>query len=163
MIKMVLMHEPLGNHRLQHRQKMIPIAVDVEDDDRFLVKIELPPGGDLHGFVERAKPARKHHEGIAFGIHHFLALVHRVDDVKFGDTGMSDFDLIEKFRNDSRDMTTSINGAVGGAPHQSVAPAAIDNAHAKAGDKPAKFVGGVGECWVVTRGGAGKHADIFHV
>ena len=31
---MVLMHEPLGNHRLQHRQKMIPIAVDVEDDDR---------------------------------------------------------------------------------------------------------------------------------
>jgi len=159
---MVLMHETFGNHCLQHCEKVVPIAVDIQDDDRFLVKIQLSPGGDLHGFVKRSKATGKHHEAIALGIHHFLSLMHCVDHMKLCDAGMSNFNFVKKFRYDSSHMAAGINGTVGNAPHQSAASPAIDNAHAMTRDKPAKFIGGIGKHRVASGGGAGKNADIFH-
>ena len=163
MIKMIMMHEAFRDDLLQHGKQMVPIPVDVQDDDRFLVKIKLAPGGDLHGLVKGAKPARQHHEGIAFAIHHLFTLMHGIDHMKLGYAFMSDFHPVEKFRDDPGHMAAGIDRPIGHLSHQSAASATIDQPHPEAGDHPTQFVG----CFAVNRvnagGGTGKNADFFHV
>ena len=141
---MVVMHETFPDDRLQHGEQMVPIAVDVEDDYRLLVQVELTPGGDFHGLVKRAQPAGEYHERIALGIHHLLALMHGVYHMQFGDALMANLDLVEKFRNDASDMAAGIDGSVGDPSHQSAASSAIDDPHSIAGDQPAKVICSLG-------------------
>ena len=151
MAQMVVMHEALGNDRVQHRKQMVPVAADIQDDDRLLVKVQLSPGGDFHRFIKRSEAARKDDEGIAGCIHHFLALVHRVDHMELGDARMADLDTVEKFWNDPGYMPAALYGAVGDPPHQPVSPAAVNKAKSIACDQPAKVMCGLGIGWLLAR------------
>src|SRR5262249_3783997 len=56
--------EFLRTHMVDEREKGRPVAVDVADDDRLGVPVELRPGRDLDQFFKRAEPARQRHETI---------------------------------------------------------------------------------------------------
>ena len=76
-------------------------------------------------------------------IHHFLALVHRVDDMKLRDAGMSDFDPVEKLGNDSCHMSAAFYGTVGNPSHQTVPSAAIDKSQSVTGNQLSEIMGGL--------------------
>ena len=67
--------------------------------------------------------------------------MHGVNDMELGDTFMADFDLVEKFRNNSSHMAAGLYGSVGDSSHQPATSSTIDDSHSLAGDQPAKVIG----------------------
>ena len=118
MWRIAMMHEAGINDVLDLVEQMLPIASQIENDDRFLMQTKLPPGGNLHGLVERTKPAGQNNERIALSIHHFLALVHRVHDMQFGDTGVTDFNTLQKAEDNPCDMAARLDHDISDPAHK---------------------------------------------
>src|SRR5690606_31600281 len=70
------------------RDQVIEVAGDVQKPARLGMKAELRPRHDLDDLLERTEAARQRHETVRQPGHERLALVHGVDDVQPGDTGM---------------------------------------------------------------------------
>src|ERR1700756_755801 len=84
-------------------EQLVPIAADIDDEDRLVVQAELLPGDHLEGLVERAEPARQNREGVRHLEHAALALVHRADDEKLANAAMPDLLVVKMRRNDAGD------------------------------------------------------------
>jgi hypothetical protein len=89
--------------------------------------------------------------------------MHRVDHMKLCHSGVANLDLVKEFRNYSSDIAARFNGPIGDPAHQSTAPAPIDKTQSVIGNQFAEPVSYVTEFRVVSMGGTGKHADIFHL
>ena len=52
MAGMAMMHEAFVNDVLKQQKHVIPIAVQIGDDDRFAMQAKLPPRYDFHCFIQ---------------------------------------------------------------------------------------------------------------
>ena len=75
---------------------------------------------------------------------------------------MANFNLVQKFGNDSGNIATGLNRAIGHPSHQSTASATIDKPQPVIGNQLAKGIGDIAIFRAVPVGGAGKNTDIFH-
>ena len=75
-------------------------------------------------------PPGNRDEGVGQLGHHRLALVHRVDEVQFGEAGMRDLEIDQRLRDHAIDLAARVQHRVGDHAHQAEPPAAIDEADA---------------------------------
>src|SRR5665213_2572872 len=68
--------EPLLDAMIDHGQKRVVKAGDVEQDDRLCMKAQEAADEDFEDFLERAQPAGQCDEGVGFLLHQRLALAH---------------------------------------------------------------------------------------
>src|SRR5215813_9203743 len=80
--------EALGDDLVDQRAERRPIAVDVQEQDRLVMQLQLPPGQHLERLVERPETAGQDDEGVGQLEHQALALVHAGDDAQVGDAVM---------------------------------------------------------------------------
>src|SRR3546814_11453846 len=63
-----------GGLMLDQAQQRVPVAVEVHQDDRLVVQLELTPGDDLEGLVQGAEAAGQRAEGVGAPGHALLAI-----------------------------------------------------------------------------------------
>src|SRR6266478_3467573 len=126
--------ETLLYDMIDERLELLPIAGNVDDDDRLVMQQELLPGDDFKRFLNRADPAGEDGEGVGPLEHELLALVHAADDDQLVDAVVADFTVIEMRGNDAGDPATGLQYGVGEPPHETDPAAAIDELDARAGE-----------------------------
>src|SRR5229473_709241 len=126
--------ETLLYDMIDERLELLPIAGNVDDDDRLVMQQELLPGDDFKRFLDRADPAGEDGEGVGPLEHELLALMHAADDDQLVDAVVADFTVIEMRGNDAGDPATGLQYGVGEPPHETDPAAAIDELDARAGE-----------------------------
>src|SRR5579863_5938151 len=111
---------------LDEPEERRPVAVDVDDHDRLVVKPQLLPGDDLDRLVERAEAARQHHEAVGELEHALLARMHAGNDDHLAYPGMPDLAVAQQLRNDADDTAFGGERRIGGQSHEADMAAAID-------------------------------------
>ena len=129
-------------HVIEQGDERIPVAIDIAQDDRLVVPVELRPGGDLDQFFERADAARQGHESVGALEHRHLALMHVGRDDQFVDVRQHPLARHQEFRDDAGHMPAGRQGRARHFAHQSQAAAAIDETDPFFGERLAEFAGG---------------------
>ena len=162
MFHIAVMHEAGIDDVLDLVKQMLPIAVQIEDNDWLLMQTELSPGGNLHGFIECAKAARQNNEGVAFGIHHFLALVHCVHDMQLGDASVADFNTVQEPWDDPGNMAARLDHTIGDSAHQAHFATTIDKTKLPRCNHLAQLIRTLGVNWILSHRGTSEHTNLFH-
>ena len=100
--------EPLVDRVLQESQQRLPVPVDIEEAHRLAMQSELLPGEQLEQLVKRPGAAGERDHRVGQLGHQRFALVHGLDDVEFGQTGVGDL-VLDQAPRDHAD-----HGAAGG-------------------------------------------------
>ena len=116
-------------------------AVDVIDNHRFLVLVELSPGGDFQNLLERSQSAWQGDKGAGTFRHQGLAFMHAFDDMQFGQLAVRNFIVQHKFGNHPHHFTAMLKHGVGNLTHQANAGTAIDNPETLRGNMLGQFNG----------------------
>ncbi len=82
--------EALRHRFVEQRDKRLPEAIHVQKAARPLVYAQLRPREHLAELLQRPVGAGQRDEAVREVRHQFLALVHRADDVEFGEACMGD-------------------------------------------------------------------------
>jgi hypothetical protein len=141
------------------RIQLLPIAIHIDNHDRFVMPVQLLPGDHFQRFVQRSHAAGQHHEGVGQVEHALLAAMHTVDHLKIGDIRMAMFSLLEKFRYDADDVAALRQHTVRQRPHQARLAAAEYQNHAGFGDMSAKALSVLTVPRVTAAGRAAKDAN----
>src|SRR4051794_6793248 len=107
------------------------------------MQAELRPREDHEKLLERADPAGERDERVGEVGHQRLALVHRAHDAQVGDALVADLEVEDRLRDDADDLAAGLERRVGDRAHHADLPAAVDEAHAALGERPAGARGGV--------------------
>jgi len=140
-------------------EKRLPVTVDVDEIDRLVVQAELRPCQHLEEFVERARPAGQHGDGMGIHVHHLLALMHVLGDDVAREVGAALLAWQQVHRNDAEAFRARRRRGVGHCPHQPDIARAVDKLPALGRDRGAKLDRGGGIGRVVARAGATEDAD----
>jgi len=93
------------------------------------VQLQLTPGDDLHGLIQRAQAPGQGDEGVGQVEHPALARVHAVRDQQFGQPVMRHLPLRQELRDHADDLAAGGQRAVRHRTHQPDAAAAVDQPH----------------------------------
>ena len=88
-------------------------------------------------------PPGERHKGVGFLEHPVLALMHVLGDddvVEFDEAGLGGFAVEQEARNDAGDLAAGAQRAFGDRAHDPLGAAAIDEAKARFGERPAKYM-----------------------
>src|SRR5919206_2923312 len=122
------------HHAAQLGQQRLPEPVDVHQDGRLGVQAEHAPGPGLEQLLQRAGRAGQRDEGVGELGHAGLALVHGGDHLQPRQPGVRELVVHQVLGDDADDVAAGVQGGVGDHAHQSGAPAAVDDADARAGE-----------------------------
>jgi hypothetical protein len=151
-------HESVGDRAVGERDERRIVVRDVEDAARLAVKSELRPGHHFAELVPGSEAARKHDERVREIGHELFALMHRLDDVKLGESGVADLAIDQMARHHAYRATACLQHRVGGHAHQPDPTAAKDERRAAGRECAAKRGRGSRELGTITRARAAKHA-----
>src|ERR1044071_3877132 len=124
---------------MDHLDQRIPVAVEIDQDQWFVVQPNLPPGENLESFIKRAHPAGQNREGVGQLEHPLLANMHAVDDMQLAGAAMTDLTHIEVMRDDSDHASAFGQHGIGHNTHQPDPTAAIDQGYASLGQDRAEL------------------------
>ena len=137
----LLLEESFINAVVEEAEQLIVEAVDVEQEDGLLMKLEGVPGEDFEEFFEGSEASGKRDEGVGSLTHEGLACVHGVGDVQLGDALVGDFEIDQYFRNDADDIAASGEGCFSRSTHEADSGTAIDEAYVVFGQRAAQVSG----------------------
>lgn len=83
-LPVLTLHKALGDGVVQKGEKCVEIAGNVDKATWFTVKPELCPCHEFGYFLKRPESAWQCNERIGEIKHHCFPLVHRINDVQFG-------------------------------------------------------------------------------
>ncbi len=150
-----------GDAMIQHRQKRVEVARDVEDSQRFLVQSQRGPGQGLEEFLERADAAWQRKKSDGSPCHHRFALVHVGDDVQFRQPIVGDLLGGQGLGDYADHLSAAIEDRVGDNSHQSDPPTPINHADTAAGQDLAHLSGQLGVCGLATYRRSAIDTDII--
>ncbi|MNT19292.1 hypothetical protein D3C72_1545470 [compost metagenome] len=156
------MQEALFHHAIDHADQRRVEAVHVEERTGLVADAELAPGQHLEDFFHGAEAAGQGDEAIGQIEHARLALMHRTDDLQFGQAAMGHFPVGQLARNHAGDLTAGGEHGIGHGAHQADIAAAVHQAHAVAGDAIAQRNGAFGVDRLAASVGTAVHTDRLH-
>jgi len=134
--------EALVDSVLKKAQHRLPVAGHVEQADRLAMQAELLPGEQLEQLVERPAAARQGDNRVGQLGHQRLALVHGLDHVQLGATGMGNLMLYQPVGDHADHRAAAGQRSVGQRSHQAHPRAAIDDLEVACREQPAELGGG---------------------
>ena len=127
---------------VEEGEELVVEAVDVEQDDGLLVKLEGLPGEDFEHLFEGAEATGEDEEGVGLLTHECLASVHGVGDVELGNAVVGDFEINEDFGDDAYDAASVGEAGFGDGAHEADGGSAVDEADVALGESAAEMLGG---------------------
>jgi hypothetical protein len=91
----------LGYAVIEEGEQFVVEAIDVQQEDRFLVEFEGVPRENFEEFFKRAKASGESDEGVCALSHEGLARVHGVGDVQLSYAMVGYFEINQDFWNDA--------------------------------------------------------------
>ena len=149
-----------GDTVVEEGEELVVEAVDVEQDDGLLVKLEGLPSEDLEHFFEGAKATREDEKGISLLTHEGLAGVHGVGDVELGDAVVGDFEIDEDLGDDAYDAASVGETGFGDGAHEADGGSAIDEADVLLREGASEVLGGFGVDGIGSVGGGAEDGQI---
>jgi hypothetical protein len=101
-------------------------SAGVEDEDLFVMDLQLVPGEQFKEFIEGAETAGKDDGGVGTVVHHLLSGMHIGNDGQFGEALVLVFPGYQDLRDDAHDGPFAGQYGVRDKTHQSRAAASID-------------------------------------
>ena len=159
-LAVALLEEALGNTVVEKLKQLVIEAVDVEQDDRFLMQFECLPGKHLKHLFKGAIASGEDEEGVGLLAHERLACVHGAGDVKLGDAVVRDFEVNEDFRDNAYDTATGCQRGFCYSLHETNVRAAIDEADVALCQGAAQLQSSVTMGGVRAVGGGAEYSDV---
>jgi hypothetical protein len=126
------------DHVVKEVQQAVVKSLRVKERAGLGVAAELPPGPDLENLLQSADAAGQRDEGIREFGHERLALVHRSDDPKVVQAGVSDLALDQTLRDDPDYVAAGRSRRVGHRGHQPNGRATINQTDSLSREKAAQ-------------------------
>ena len=126
---MIRPQESFANAMVEPGEQRVEEAGDVEQADGPGVQAELCPAEHLEELVGGTKTAGQGHKAVGQIGHERFALVHGGDDMKSGQTTVSQFSIHESLGNDTNGLAAAFEDGVGQDTHQTDVSAAKNQAH----------------------------------
>ncbi|KAG0732146.1 hypothetical protein G6F23_014608 [Rhizopus arrhizus] len=124
------MQEALLHHAIDHADQRCIEAIHIEERAWLVADAQLAPGQHLEDFFHCPEAAGQGHEAIGQVEHARLALVHRADDLQFGQAAMGHFPVGQLARDHAGHFTAGGKYGVGHGSHQADVAAAVHQAQA---------------------------------
>jgi hypothetical protein len=131
-----------GDTVIEEGEELVVEAVEVEQEDRLLMKLEGLPGEDLEHLLEGAKAARKNDEGVGLFAHESLTGVHGVGDVKLGYAVVGYFEIDEDLWDNADDTTSGGERRFGNSAHETDSGPTVDEADVSLSEGATEVFGG---------------------
>jgi hypothetical protein len=112
--------------------------------------------------VHGPDPAGQGDEGIGEVGHLRLALVHRADDVEFGEVAVELLQLEQPLGDDTDRLAPGRQGRVGGGAHQAASAAAVDEPDPALRQLPPELARRLAVLGPIAVAGAGEDADALY-
>ena len=145
---------------IEEGEELVVEAVDVEQHDGFLVKLESLPGEDLEHLFEGSEAAWEDEKSIGLLTHEGLARVHGVGDVELGDAVVGDFEIDEDFGDDTYDATSVSEAGFSHGAHETDGGSAVDKADVALGEGAAEMFGGFSVDGIGSVGGGAEDGQV---
>ena len=149
-----------GDAVVEEGEELVVEAVDVEQDDGLLVKLEGLPGEDFEHLFEGAEATGEDEEGVGLLTHECLASVHGVGDVELGDAVVGDFEIDEDLGDDAYDAASVGETGFGDGAHEADGGSAVDKADVLLREGAAEVLGGSGVDGVGSVGGGAEDSQV---
>jgi hypothetical protein len=127
--EIALTPEALGDGMVDEGNQRLPVAFDIDQEDRLGVQAELRPGQHLEEFVERAGAAGQDRDRVGVHEHDLLAFVHGLGDDQPAQVAAAGFGLHQMGRDHPEGRAARRDGGPRHAAHQADIAGTVDQPH----------------------------------